>query len=43
MAKNKVISRDLGKNMTRLIDILDYKARQGVKIYILIYYEVSLA
>ena len=43
MAKNKVISRDLGKNMTRLIDILDYKARQGVKIYILIYYEVSVA
>ena len=43
MAKKKLISKDLGKNMTRLMDILDYKARKGVKIYILIYYEVSVA
>ena len=30
-------------NMTRLIDVLNYKANQGVKIYILIYKEFSIA
>ena len=31
------------QNMTRLMDILRYKAKQGVKIYILIYKEFSIA
>ena len=43
MKEKKIISKDLGDKMSRLMDILDYKARQGVKIYILIYYEVSIA
>ena len=43
MAKKEIISKDLGKNMSRLMDILDYKAKKGVKVYILIYYEVSIA
>ena len=30
-------------NMTRLMDVLEYKAKQGVKIYILLYYECSIA
>jgi len=30
-------------NMTRLMDILEYKAKAGVKIYILLYYECSIA
>ena len=25
------------------MDILDFKAKQGVKVYIMIYYEVSIA
>ena len=29
--------------MTRLMDVLNYKAKEGVKIYILVYYECSLA
>ena len=28
MAKEKVLSKDLGKNMSRIMDILDYKAKQ---------------
>ena len=43
MSKEKIITRDFGQKMSRLMDILDYKARQGVKVYILIYYEVSIA
>jgi len=43
MSKEKIITRDSGEKMSRLKDILDYKARQGVKAYILIYYEVSIA
>ena len=31
------------ENLSRLMDILEYKAKKGVKIYILIYYECSLA
>ena len=30
-------------NMTRLMDVLEYKAKEGVKIYILLYYECSIA
>ena len=28
----------IGQKMARLMDILDFKAKQGVKIYIMIYY-----
>ena len=42
MAEKKILTKDFGQNMTRLMDVLDYKCRQGVKVYILIYYEVSL-
>ena len=30
-------------NMTRLMDVLEHKAKGGVKIYILLYYECSIA
>ena len=30
-------------NMSRLMDVLEYKAKEGVKIYILLYYECSIA
>ena len=43
MAKRNIITQDFGDKMTRLMDILDYKGKQGVKIYIMIYYEVSIA
>ena len=43
MAEKHLITRNQGQNMTRLMDILDYKCRQGVKVYILVYYECSLA
>ena len=43
MQQNGEITRNLGDKMTRLMDVLNYKAKQGVKIYILVYYEVSLA
>ena len=43
MAEKKILTKNLGTKMSRLMDILDYKARQGVKVYILIYYEVSIA
>ena len=43
MAEKKLITKNFGKNMTRLMDVLDYKCRQGVKVYVLIYYEVKLA
>ena len=39
MAKNNILTKDLGKNMSRLMDLLDYKAKEGVKIYILLYYD----
>ena len=39
MAKNGELTKDLGNKISRLMDVLDYKAKQGVKIYILIYYE----
>ena len=38
--KNKKKNED---NLSRLMDILEFKAKKGVKIYILIYYECSLA
>ena len=31
------------KSLSRLMDVLEYKAKKGVKIYILLYYECSLA
>ena len=30
-------------NMSRLMDVLEHKAKEGVKIYILLYYECSIA
>ena len=43
MVKNEIITYDQIENMTRLMDVLNYKAKQGVKIYILIYKEFSIA
>jgi len=43
MVENKVITDEQVKNMTRLIDVLNYKAKQGVQIYILVYKEFSFA
>ena len=40
--KNKNVINDQVQNMTRLMDVLNYKAKQGVKIYILVYKEFSL-
>ena len=39
MAEKKILTKELEKNMFRLMDILDYKAKEGVKIYILLYYD----
>ena len=43
MVKNEIITNDQVENMTRLMDVLNYKAKQGVQIYILIYKEFSFA
>ena len=43
MAENKLIIDNQVKNMTRLIDVLNYKAKQGVQIYILVYKEFSFS
>ena len=43
MNKTGQITKDLGNKMTRLMDVLNHKAKEGVKIYILVYYECSLA
>ncbi len=43
MVKNKLITDNQIKNMTRLIDILNYKSKQGVQIYILVYKEFSFS
>ena len=43
MEKKNLITKDLGKNISRLMDILNYKAKQNVKIYILIFYEWSIS
>ena len=43
MVKKDIITYDNIENMTRLMDVLNYKAKQGVKIYILIYNEFSIA
>ena len=42
MQKAGEVTRQLN-NISRLIEILNYKAKEGIKIYILIYYECSLA
>ena len=43
MKENNLIENTDLENMTRLMDVLNYKAKQGVKIYILIYKEFSFA
>jgi len=43
MAEKKLQTKNFGQNMTRLMDVLDYKARQGVQVYVLVYAEMSLA
>ena len=43
MAKKGIITKDFGAKKTRLMDILDYKERQGVKIYILVFFEWPLS
>ena len=43
MVQEGKITKKLGNKMSRLMDVLNYKAEEGVKIYILIYYECSLA
>ena len=43
MAEKKLKTRNFGQNMSRLMDVLNFKALQGVQVYILIYYECSLA
>ena len=43
MNKEGKITKELGNKKTRLMDVLNYKAKEGVKIYILVYYECSLA
>ena len=43
MVKNNIISNDKILNLTRLMDILNYKAKQGVQIYILVYKEFSIS
>ena len=40
---NKKKKKKSEDNLSRLMDILEFKAKKGVKIYILIYYECSLA
>ena len=40
---NKKKKKKNEDNLSRLMDILEFKAKKGVKIYILIYYECSLA
>ena len=40
MVKNKLIINTQEQNITRLMDVLNYKAKQGVQIYILIYKEI---
>ena len=39
MDNNNLLTKDFGKNISRLMDILDYKANQDVKVYVLIFYE----
>ena len=43
MKEQGLITTNLGNKISRLMDILNLKAKQGVKIYILIYYEVGVA
>ena len=43
MAEKKLISRNMGPRISRLMDVLDFKAKQGVQVYLLIYYECRLA
>lgn len=41
--EKRIITKDFGKNIIRLIEIIDYKAKQNIQIYILLYYEWSFA
>ena len=43
MAEQKMLTKDFGKQITRLMDILDYKEKEGVKIYILVFFEWPLS
>ena len=43
MVEKNIIINEQMENMTRLMDVLNYKAKQGVQIYILIYKEFSIA
>jgi len=42
MAEKKLITKEFGKQVTRLMDILDYKEKEGVKIYIIVFFEWPL-
>ena len=42
MAEKKILTKEFGKQMTRLMDILDYKEKEGVKIYIIVFFEWPL-
>ena len=42
MAEKKILTKDFGKRVTRLMDILDYKEKEGVKIYIIVFFEWPL-
>ena len=43
MAQKNLLTKDFGQNITRLMDILDYKAKQNVKIYLLIFCEWAVS
>ena len=43
MAEKKLITRNMGPRISRLMDVLNLKARQGVQVYILVYFECRLA
>ena len=42
MAEKKILTKDFGEQVTRLMDILDYKEKEGVKIYIIVFFEWPL-
>ena len=42
MAEKKILTKEFGKQVTRLMDILDYKEKEGVKIYIIVFFEWPL-
>ena len=43
LSKEKKATKNFGPYISRLMDILALKANQGVKVYVLVYYECSLA